>query len=45
MNIAERLSKLRHVKSIYLKELAVYLKVSVGTMSTYERGIQQPSLV
>lgn len=44
MNIAERLSKLRHVKSIYLKELAVYLKVSVGTMSNYERGIHQPSL-
>lgn len=44
MNIAERLSRLRQVKAVYLKELAVHLKISIGTMSNYERGIHQPSL-
>ena len=44
MIIAERLTLLRENREIYQKELASYLKVSIGTVSNYEKGIHEPDL-
>lgn len=41
---SQRLSQLRVLSGMYLKEIASYLHVSVGTMSNYENGIHQPNL-
>lgn len=41
---AERLEELRTANGIYQKELAIYLNVSIGTISNYENGIHQPDL-
>lgn len=45
MSIAEKLRYVRERKGVYQKELASYLKVSIGTISNYETGIHQPDLV
>lgn len=44
MDFGERLYRLRISKSVYQKELAVYLHVSIGTISNYENGVHQPDL-
>ncbi len=44
MNIGQIIYELRMKKGIYQKELAVYLKVSIGTISNYEKGIHYPDL-
>lgn len=44
MNISIILRQLREEKGLYQKELAVYLNVSVGTISNYENGVHQPDL-
>lgn len=41
---AERLHQLRTAKGEYMKELAHYLHVSVGTISNYENGVHSPDL-
>ncbi|MCM1100377.1 MAG: helix-turn-helix domain-containing protein [Clostridium sp.] len=41
---AKRLTKLRALSGMYLKEIACHLHISIGTMSNYENGIHQPSL-
>lgn len=45
MELAEKLTLLRENREIYQKELASYLKVSVATISNYEKGIHEPDLV
>ena len=45
MNLQERLALLRQIKGIRQKELALYLHVTVGTVSNYENGIHQPDLI
>lgn len=45
MAIAEKLRYLRESKGVYQKELASYLKVSIGTISNYETGVHKPDLV
>ncbi len=42
MEFGEIISALRTEKGIYQKELADYLKVSIGTVSNYEQGIHNP---
>lgn len=42
MEFGEIISALRAEKGIYQKELADYLKVSIGTVSNYEQGIHNP---
>lgn len=42
MEFGEIISALRAEKGIYQKELADYLKVSIGTVSNYEQGIHHP---
>lgn len=42
MELGELLVQLRREKGIYQKELASYLKVSIGTISNYEHGIHSP---
>ncbi len=44
MNVNEILLRLRIEKGVYQKELASYLKVSIGTISNYEKGIHSPDL-
>lgn len=44
MSFGEKLYQLRVERGIYQKELAVYLKVSVGTISNYENGVHSPDL-
>lgn len=44
MEFSEKLYRLRIAKGIYQKELAVYLHVSVGTVSNYENGVHSPDL-
>lgn len=44
MEIGQILTELRTERGIYQKELAVYLKVSIGTISNYEKGIHYPDL-
>lgn len=44
MEIGEILSKLRKEKGLGQKELAVYLKLSTGTISNYENGVHSPDL-
>lgn len=44
MEIGQVLAELRTEKGIYQKELAVYLNVSIGTISNYEKGIHYPDL-
>lgn len=41
---AKRLTKLRALSGMYLKEIVGCLHISIGTMSNYENGIHQPSL-
>lgn len=43
-NLPIILQQLRTQKGIYQKELACYLKTSVGTVSNYERGVHEPDL-
>ncbi len=42
MEFGKIISELRAEKGIYQKELADYLKVSIGTISNYEQGIHSP---
>jgi len=42
MEFGEIICALRAEKGIYQKELADYLKVSIGTISNYEQGIHNP---
>ena len=42
MEFGDIISELRAEKGIYQKELADYLKVSIGTISNYEQGIHNP---
>ncbi len=42
--LGERLLLLRENKEIYQKEVAAYLKVSIGTISNYEKGVHDPDL-
>ncbi len=42
MEFGDIISALRAEKGIYQKELADYLKVSIGTVSNYEQGIHNP---
>ena len=44
MNFGEKLFKLRNERGIYQKQLADYLKVSIGTISNYENGVHYPDL-
>ncbi len=44
MDFGEKLYRLRVARGIYQKQLAVYLHVSVGTISNYENGIHSPDL-
>ena len=44
MDFGEKLYRLRVERGIYQKQLAVYLHVSVGTISNYENGIHFPDL-
>lgn len=44
MEVGQLLAELRIEKGIYQKELASYLKVSIGTISNYEKGIHYPDL-
>ncbi len=44
MDFGEKLYRLRVERGIYQKQLAVYLHVSVGTISNYENGIHSPDL-
>lgn len=43
--IGQVLAELRSEKGVYQKELAVYLNVSIGTISNYEKGVHYPDLV
>ncbi|MDE7252588.1 MAG: helix-turn-helix domain-containing protein [Acetatifactor sp.] len=42
MEFGKNISALRAERGIYQKELADYLKVSIGTISNYEQGIHNP---
>ena len=42
MTVGQRIVQLRQEKGIYQKELATYLKVSVGTVSNYEKSRHYP---
>lgn len=44
MTTGEILTELRHEKGIGQKELADYLRLSVGTISNYENNIHSPDL-
>ncbi len=44
MDFGEKLYRLRVERGIYQKQLAVYLHVSIGTISNYENGIHSPDL-
>lgn len=44
MSIAEKLKYIRESKGVYQKELASYLRVSIGTISNYETGVHKPDL-
>lgn len=44
MDIGQILTRLRAEKGIYQKELALYLNVSIGTISNYEKGVHAPDL-
>ncbi|MCM1185052.1 MAG: helix-turn-helix domain-containing protein [Lachnoclostridium sp.] len=44
MTIGEILAELRTERDIYQKELALYLNVSIATISNYEKGIHYPDL-
>lgn len=44
MEFGELLFKLRTEQGYYQKELAAYLKVSIGTVSNYEKGIHYPDI-
>lgn len=44
MTTGEILADLRHEKGIGQKELADYLRLSVGTISNYENNIHSPDL-
>lgn len=42
MEFGKIIAALRNEKGVYQKELADYLKVSIGTISNYEQGIHNP---
>lgn len=42
MEVGQILAELRTEKGLYQKELAAYLRVSVGTISNYENGVHYP---
>ncbi|MBO5283682.1 MAG: helix-turn-helix transcriptional regulator [Lachnospiraceae bacterium] len=44
MEFGERLYRLRIEQGVYQKQLAIYLNVSVGTISNYENGVHSPDL-
>ncbi|MCM1185529.1 MAG: helix-turn-helix domain-containing protein [Lachnoclostridium sp.] len=44
LEIGQILSDLRTERDLYQKELAVYLNVSIGTISNYEKGVHYPDL-
>ncbi len=44
MDIGQTITRLRIERNIYQKELAAYLKVSIGTVSNYEKGHHSPDL-
>ncbi len=41
---SENLRSLRANRRIYQRELAEYLKVSLGTYQNYERGVHEPNI-
>lgn len=43
--VGQVLAELRSERGVYQKELAVYLNVSIGTISNYEKGVHYPDLV
>lgn len=44
MNFGQILTNLREEKGIYQKELAIYLNVTISTISNYENGVHLPDL-
>ena len=44
MKVGEILASLREERKIGQKELAVYLNVSIGTISNYEHNVHSPDL-
>lgn len=44
VEFGEILAELRSERGIFQKELAIYLNVSVGTISNYEKGVHYPDL-
>ena len=44
MELGQILVQLRTEKQGYQKELAAHLKVSIGTISNYEKGLHEPDL-
>lgn len=44
MDFGKKLYRLRIERGVYQKELAVYLNVSIGTISNYENNIHCPDL-
>lgn len=44
MEFGERLYRLRLERGVYQKELAIFLHVSIGTVSNYENGVHSPDL-
>ncbi|MCM1044032.1 MAG: helix-turn-helix domain-containing protein [Candidatus Gastranaerophilales bacterium] len=44
MSIAKKLKYVRERRGVCQKELASYLKVSIGTISNYETGVHKPDL-
>lgn len=44
VEIGQILAELRTERDLYQKELAIYLNVSIGTISNYEKGVHYPDL-
>lgn len=44
MELGDILTQLRTERGLYQKELALYLNVSIGTISNYEQGIHCPDI-
>ena len=44
MDFGQILTNLREEKGIYQKELAIYLNVTISTISNYENGVHLPDL-
>ncbi len=44
MDVGQKIKKLRSEKGVCQKELAIFLNLSVGTISNYEKGVHSPDL-